>query len=85
MTIREAIKKAKEKYLWTFDRSEPCVCVDVVFETLDGDFDETEFELCTDDKENELEDLWKNMCREMNSGENFVIGISNVYVPLPFC
>ena len=66
MIIKEAISKAKSSYNWSIVPHEPtCVCVR--YKTKDGAFQETDFDLYTDDPETELAYLWEGLCEELGS------------------
>lgn len=76
MTIKEAIKKARQNFEWTdMPAGEPS-SVDIGFLRSDGREDETQFDLYSDDMEKELDDLWDEMCYELESGKRDVLYVS---------
>ena len=65
MTIRDAIRKAKENYNWTPVRGEMCT-VFVGFTNNEGREDETAFDLGYN-PESELEDIWMSLHHEFDA------------------
>jgi len=63
MTIKEAIKVAKENGEWCVSPYEP-TSVNVGFINNDGHEDETQFDLL-ENFEKELEDMWDELHREL--------------------
>lgn len=73
MTIKEAVKKAKEVYVW--HNKENQVTVAVEFSDIDGLKHETTYDLYEEDKVGELEEIWNDQYVEMEStlnGINYV-------------
>ena len=74
MTIKEAIKEAKERSDWSIVAYEP-TSVTVEFMTVDKYRDETELDLYGDDPEQELKELWESLCEEFDSLPNLVLSV----------
>ena len=74
MTIKEAIKEAKERSDWSIVAYEP-TSVTVEFMTVDKYRDETELDLFGENKELELAYLWKELCEEFDSLPNLVLAV----------
>lgn len=74
MTIKEAIAEAKERCDWSIVAYEP-TSVRVEFLTIDKYQDETELDCYTEDPEQELAELWEDLCEEMDSLPNLVLAV----------
>ena len=74
MTIKEAVRKARERQAWGVTPHEPA-SVAVLFADKSGQWYETELDLYADDKETELAGLWESLCGEMGSAADLVVEV----------
>ena len=74
MTLNEAISNSKGIGEWSIVEHEP-TSVDIDFVNDDGKLDQTQFDLYSDKKEEELTLLFHDFCEENNFPENRVVGV----------
>ena len=75
MTITMAIQQAKENYDWQPVPGAPA-SVRVRFINSNGQDDETELDLYSDNKEQELDELWASLHDEMSADLDSITGVS---------
>ena len=68
-----SMKEAIGMYFPTDTPLPEAFSVDIGFETVDGEEDETQFDLYADDKATELEDLWNTLARELRAKPNGIL------------
>lgn len=74
MTILQAIEKAKQEYNWQPAPGEPASVL-VRFRNRSGLDDETELNLYTDRKAQELNELWDSLYDEMNAEPTSILSV----------
>ena len=67
MTIREAIQQAKEESNWSIVVHEPTTVRVDYTDSVNGRIHNIELDLYTDNPELELEQLWAELCKELNA------------------
>lgn len=75
MTVCEAIEIAKMNYRWVRTQHYEPTSVDVGFLTNKEEYKEVQFDLWGNDHEADLNSLWNEMCRELDSQPDMVVSV----------